>query len=1001
MEFRSLITVAVLLTCSLPPAVARDSDEDVHFFEARVRPVLFEHCYPCHSARAEKLKAGLRLDSRSNMLQGGETGPAIVPEQPDQSLLIRAISYQDPDLQMPPRSRLSPAIIEDFRHWIRRGAIWPHAGPVSSNRPAGFDLEARRARHWAWHPVRRPPVPIGAFPESEPITDIDRFLLARLSVAGIKPSPVAPPRVLFRRASFALTGLPPTPAEVRAFLDDDHPDAWARAIDRLLASPHFGERWARHWLDKVRYAETMGHEFDYAVLGAWRYRDYVVDAFNADVPYDQFAREQMAGDLLPRPRLHPENGTNASLLGTLQFWFAQQVHSPVDVRQHQSELIDNQIDVVTKAFLALTVSCARCHDHKFDAISTRDYYALHGILSSSRPSIRAVDNPHARRTKGREIIALRDRARRALAAELLEAFADDPEKSLPTPETSGRIVLRSDERRLCLDDGFAAGEAFSFDAAPAAQPVISDSGPVRLVRPGWLDSGSLAPQFQGTFQTATFTLEDRFIHIRLAGQGSRFSLALEGFTLIRSPIYGSLRRAVRDGKPHWVTLDAAMWKGRHAWLEFTDISAPDPASELPESARSPLGWIAVGDVVISPHPTPPALEPVVPPADHRRIIELWRDAPDQLSPDQILWLAAAIETRQLNPRPDLATEWAAVACSIQPPVLAGVISEGTGIDEPVFIRGNHRTPGAPVPRRFLEAISSGPGPAEYKKGSGRLALARAISHPENPLFARVAVNWVWSHLFGRGLVASVDNFGELGEAPTHPELLDWLADEFRSNGWSIKGLIRQIMVSRAWRMSSRVRHPHAEILDPDNRLLHRAHLRRLEGEVIRDAMLTLGGNMDPALGGPSVPVHLTPFMDGRGRPSESGPMDGLGRRSLYLEVRRNFLSPFMLAFDTPAPATTVGRRSVSNVPAQALALMNDPFVAAQAGRWAARIPRSEPVQIRIGHLYEEAFSRPPTPEESEAAEAFVESIRAADGEHAAWTALCHALLNAKEFVFIE
>jgi hypothetical protein len=389
---------------------AAQGNAGLEFFEKRVRPVLVERCYPCHSHQSERLKAHLYVDSREGLLRGGDTRAALVPGHPEQSLLIEAIGYDHPDLQMPPKGKLAEAQIANLTEWVRIGAPWPTEAAIT-NTPVKkeFDLEARRQSHWAWKPTRAGPPP--------PVKNrewcagpMDQFLLAKLEQHGLRPAPQADRRTLIRRVTLDLIGLPPAAAEVEAFVRDRRPDAYERLVDRLLGSVHFGERWARHWLDLVRYAETLGHEFDYPRHHAWRYRDYVIRAFNADVPYHQFVTEHVAGDLVSPPRRHPVEGFNESIIGTAFYWLGQQAHSPVDVRQHQAEMIDNQVDVLSKAFLGLTVACARCHDHKFDAISTQDFYGLYGMLASSRYAQRAINGPQLTQDQARHL----RRAKRAL-----------------------------------------------------------------------------------------------------------------------------------------------------------------------------------------------------------------------------------------------------------------------------------------------------------------------------------------------------------------------------------------------------------------------------------------------------------------------------------------------------------------------------------------------------------------------------------------------------------
>ena len=999
-----LRSIVVLSAALVGPVSAETDPAKVAFFEQHIRPVLVDQCYRCHSAEAERVRGGLLLDHREGLLKGGDTGPALAPGAADRSLLFEAITYGNPDLQMPPKSRLDDAVVAHFRQWIADGATWPEetAAVRQGADQEEFDLAARREAHWAWQPIR-PLEPPRVNADDWPAGAVDRFILAELEATGLRPTAPAAKRVLIRRANYLLTGLPPTPAEVEAFENDDSDAAFGRVLDRLLASPHFGERWARHWLDKVRYAETLGHEFDYPVLGVWQYRDYLVRAFNADLPFDQFALEQIAGDLLPTPRTNPADGGNESLLGTTQYWLGQQVHSPVDVRHHQLEFVDNQIDVLTKSFLGLTVSCARCHDHKFDAISTKDYYALYGILASSRYAIRAVDDPAPRLAQARALVGEREALRRTLADRLRDRLATDP--TTPT-STAGAVKLRVGDQELPLADWFADGEAFAADPLAAGQPIFlgnADAPTVHLVPPGWRHSASLSTKFQGALRSPAFVIKDPYLHLRAAGQGTRLSVVIDGFTLIRAPIYGSLRQALNHPQPHWITVDLSMWQGRRAWIELADFSVPDPASELGADAAKADGWAAIGSAVLSAQLEPPPHKPTGSTVDPADALRRWFTAPDTLTTDEAAWVEQQLAVPDALMGADLA-DFRAIEARIQEPVLVATMADADGWDEPVFIRGNHRTPGDPVARRFLEALPAAEG-FPIRKGSGRRELAEAMVHPDNPLFARVTVNWVWAHLFGRGLVASVDNFGALGDAPSHPALLDWLAADFRQSGWSLKHLIRQLMLSRTWQMSSAALDPAAEQLDPENAGWHRANLRRLDGESLRDAMLAISGRLDPALGGPSVPIHLTPFMDGRGRPQVNGPLDGAGRRSLYLEVRRNFLSPLMLAFDTPVPASTVGRRTVSNVPAQALILMNDPFVAEQAQAWSSRVLREVPApsERRVERLYLEAFSRLPTTEERVAAEAFLDTqlARAGGHESAAWADLGHALFNLKEFLFLE
>ncbi|HEV3259426.1 MAG TPA: DUF1549 domain-containing protein, partial [Gemmataceae bacterium] len=408
----------VLLSLIGQPAPARAADatpDGIEFFEKKIRPVLVENCYKCHGGRKKKGK--LQLDSRDGMLKGGETGSAVVPGRPDKSLLVKAVHYKDDVLRMPPRSKLSDDHIADLTAWVRMGAPWPRgagSGTVAAGLSA-FNLK-ERAKHWCWQPLQRH-TPPAVQHHDWPMSPVDRFILAGLEANGLAPAKPADRRTLIRRVTYDMIGLPPTPKEIDAFLADRSPNAYEKVVDRLLASPHYGERWGRHWLDLVRFAETYGHEYDFEMPEAYLYRDYVIRAFNTDVPYDRLVLEHVAGDLLPEPRRHPAEGYNESVLGS-GFWFlGEATHSPVDVRADEASRIDNQIDVLAKTFLGLTVSCARCHDHKFDAISTKDYYALVGYLESSRYQRAFIDGPERTREPVRQLRELQAQGR-AVAADM-------------------------------------------------------------------------------------------------------------------------------------------------------------------------------------------------------------------------------------------------------------------------------------------------------------------------------------------------------------------------------------------------------------------------------------------------------------------------------------------------------------------------------------------------------------------------------------------------------
>ena len=1253
-RFSRAFAAGFLLLAGTGVVGAEFSAAQLEHFEKRVRPVLIEHCAQCHSRTADKVKAGLVLDYRSDLLTGGDSGPVIVPGKPEESLLVEAIGYENVDLQMPPKTRLSPAQLEDISQWIAEGAAWPKedAPTEKAGAKGGFDLAGRRESHWAWSPIRHPQPPVveGSDWAQSPI---DSFVLARQAEHGLKPASPADKRTLIRRASYDLIGLPPTQAEVEAFLADDSPRAFAKVVDRLLASKHFGERWGRHWMDLVRYSETLGHEFDYPIHNAWRYRDYIIRALNDDVPYHQLVKEHIAGDQLAKPR-RDEEGLNQSVVATSFYWLAQQKHSPVDVKQEQVDLIDNQIDVISKTFLGLTVACARCHDHKFDAITTEDFYSLYGVLQSSRYSHTPIDDPAIYQeikdqlaATRQQVLAAMGEQLKATAAEMpgyllaarevlttkaepgadpdyvvFEDFEDDlqgwqaegeaftlkpqtqetigeyqgnvgaegkgfinshntyregkpvrsdkftgsltsPEFTLEQPyvhflvgggshqgktcvnlivegkvvrsatgksnnrmeparwdvrEFAGKVAkiqvvdqvtggwgnigldhivfsslpahgfggatvdtslaqvariatergldaellqrwvaalqepgakhaamwawarvagqekpklnatltalkdrgapeaLREgdvtfvDFRKDSLAGWFRQGHAFP-DRPTHDGELLIHEGKAQLVEGGWMRSDLLSRRLEGQLHSPTFTIEKPFLLMRVAGDKSRINIVVDNFTLIRNPIYGALKQNINQAEPHWVVVDVSMWQGHRCYLEFADNSARDPAgADFPAG-----GFIAVQRVLFSDHSSPPtqadwepyplavddvdSLESLAAAyaADADKALQQWQSG-QSVDASLLTWL---LERDLVGGKGELGQALAAhEAIRVPAPTLVAGITDGTPQDEYIFIRGSHKNLGQPADRDFLAALND-LHPEGFLRGSGRLELAECIVHPDNPLTTRVIANRIWHHLFGVGIVPSVDDFGVLGQRPSHPELLDWLATSFSRNGWSIKQLIREIMLSKTYQMSSRPSDEATELADPTNTWLHRARVRRLEGEVLRDAILATSGTLDTRMYGPSVDIHLTAFMEGRGRPGKSGPLDGDGRRSIYVEVRRNFLSPMMLAFDTPLPATTIGRRAVSNVPAQALILMNDPFVVQEARRWAERlVAREQSAEARVREIYQTALGRPPEAGELADAVAYVAS-RQGDAPVDVWADLCHVMFNVKEFFFIN
>jgi len=1007
--------------------------EHIEFFEAKIRPILAQDCYECHNSR-DKAKAGLVLDHRAGLLEGGRSGPAILPGDADASLLIRAIRHEDEDLQMPKAGvKLDPPIIEDFVRWVNLGAPDPRDAPPSEEELAedtNWDavLERRKA-WWSFQPITDPEPPASDWSQHP----VDRFLHAKMEDAGLAPSERAEPVDLVRRIYFHLIGLPPTPAQVDDFLASGA--SVEELVDELLASPHFGEKWARHWMDWIRYAESHGSEGDPGIGNAHLYRDYLIRALNADIPVDQLLREHVAGDLLPKPRRNEELGLDESLIGASHWRMVFHGFAPTDALEEKVRFTDDQINVFTKAFLGLTVSCARCHDHKFDAISQADYYALFGILGSTRPGRFAADLPE-RLTEQREPLADRKAdVREALAQDWLEATEDLPERLLDAEGLVSRATQPGDlldpvfrvQRELAQGAPFAAawkrrlqdwardeeqieqqdelrkmaavhwepadpakyrdwfpqGPGLAGQPAPAGDFALAPDGQgaVEGIYPRGVYSHLLSSKYGARLTSLDVHLDEEYdLWVRVRGGGQ----ASARYVVQNYPRRGTVYRVAElkdEGKQagwQWKKFDLAYWQGDDIHLELA--TAKDAPLLTKDRDRS---WFGVREAMLLPHGAPKPVEtreeraPLFvpfrpsPPGSledwANRIAQGVRDAVERWSQGEVtdreaLFLDACLEAgilpnrlHQLPRARPLIESYREIEAEVPVATRVPGLAEWEGRDQPLFVRGNHKKPGEPVPRRFLEAIDK----TAYESGrSGRLELAEDLLREDNPFPRRVLVNRVWHHLFGQGIVSTVDNFGRLGEEPTHSALLDHLAMRFgREQDWSIKDLIRYLVTSRAWQLSSRPSQAARE-KDPENRLLSHARVRRLEAEAIRDSLLAVSGRLDPEM-----------FPD---------PQSGTSpHRSVYVRVIRNRLDPFLATFNAPVPFSTKGARDVTNVPAQSLTLLNDDFVLEVANQFADRF--EGPEADRIDQMWRTALGREPEPGERAAARHYLRDLRARYG----------------------
>ncbi len=889
-------------------------------FERHVRPVLIEHCVKCHGPK--KSMGGLRLDTRAGLLAGADNGPVVKLGSPETSPLIQAVRHTG-ERKMPPKSKLSPQAVADLTAWVKAGAPWPER---AADRPG----EQAWRRHWAFQPVRHPAAPTVKNAAAAP-TAIDRFLLSRLEAKGLTFSPPADRRTLVRRATFDLIGLPPTPEEVADFVNDERPDAYERLIDRLLASPHYGEKWGRHWLDVARYADTKGYVFfeEANFTWAWTYRDYVIESFNADLPYDRFLVEQLAADRLPLGKdKRPLRALGFVTLG------ARFMNNPHDV-------LDDRIDVVTRGLMGLTVSCARCHDHKFDPIPTADYYSLYGVFASSvEPTVPPLYAPLPETAASRAFVQELARRERALSEFRHGKFLEVTEGAR---SRVAEYLLAAHARH-----GQPSAEEFMLVADG------NDLNPAMLVRwQAYLERTSRRPH-------RVFAPWHQFAALPEKDFTARAETIVKGLSPER--VNGLLVEALRARPPRNLSDVAARYADvllatERRWREARALAyrlrAPLPVA-LPDSDREELRQVFHG--------------PDAPPNVARSLFNDLALLPDRPSQGRLQQLRRAVE------------QWRATGPGAPPRAMA--LEDAPRPYEPrIFRRGNPNNAGEAVPRRFLEVLS-GPKRAPFREDSGRLELARAIADRQNPLTARVLVNRLWTNHFGQGLVGTPSDFGLRADAPTHPELLDHLAATFVDGGWSIKKMHRLILLSTAYRQQS-IDRPEARRLSPDNALLWRTNRRRLDFEGMRDALLAVSGQLNRSVGGPSMTDTMSP---------------GSRRRTLYGFVDRLQVPGLYRTFDFPSPDATSAQRDTTTVPQQALFMMNSPFVVGCARALLSRadVAKEKDVAVRVGRLYRLCYARGPSAEEVALARAFVGAGGAAE-----WLQYAQALLVANEFVFVD
>jgi Protein of unknown function (DUF1553)/Protein of unknown function (DUF1549)/Planctomycete cytochrome C len=905
------VWLSLILLLSLSPsspllaADAKLTPDQVDFFEKKIRPILVDNCYKCHSHDSEKVKGGLLLDTRDGLLKGGDTGPAIIPGNLDKSLLIQAVRYSNKDLQMPPNDRqLAASQIQDLETWVKMGAPDPRTTVESGQHNYQVDFDKAK-KHWSFQPISKPAIPQVTDPGHWAQTPIDNFILAALATNNLTPSPRADKVTLLRRATFDLIGLPPTPKEVDDFLADNSSDAFEKVVDRLLASPHYGERWGRYWLDLAHFADTrgsLGNNRDERYPYAYTYRDYVIRSFNEDLPYDQFIIQQIAADKLPL-------GDDKRPLAAMGFLTLGNRFN-----NQMNDVIDDRIDIIGKGTMALTVNCARCHDHKFDPIPTKDYYALHGVFSSSsepkeEPLIETPKNTSAYQTFRSEYAARQS---------ALKEFRDEIGRKLKTEMIgkSGTYLLANYDFKHKTND--VSRNAFMEKRGLNTQlAAVWDNNLKNWER-------RHHPVFAPWFAFAQLPEKD------FAARARELSAKFYTNKEKGRPINPLIARMFSSG-PTSLSQVAA----RYASV-FSDVEQRWQEVMNSYEAKKKSATIAP--------PEPKGLLD----KDQEEVRQLmYANGSPMLLDDQRLNSFINRDNKLRNKLNDL--EKAVTELVITHPGSPARASILEDTEKPkdsyVLIKGNPGNRGPLAPRHFL-TILSGDNCPPFRDGSGRLELARAIANKDNPLTARVMVNRIWQHHFGEGLVRTPDDFGTRGDSPSHPELLDYLSIRFMDEGWSIKMLHRLVMLSGVYQQSSD-ENPRYEIIDPENRWLWHMSRRRLDLEALRDTILAIGGDLDLTVGGKSVKLDSEPYSL---------------RRTLYGFVDRRNVPNMYQAFDFASPDLTTGKRETTVVPQQALFMMNNPLVVEQARNAVRRVDfkSQSSAEARIELLYKLIYQRSPT-----------------------------------------
>lgn len=938
-----LFSLAVSQASAVPGRIEPPSAENTaqqEFFEKKIRPILAASCQRCHNSKAKV--AGLDLTTAEGFHRGGDSGLLVNKEKPEESRLLKVIAY-DGEMKMPPTGKLKDHEIAALTEWVRMGAPWPGTDKpaASENWPKNSSVRSfteDEKAFWAYQPVKdaaQPRVKNEAWIKSP----IDRFILAKLEEKNLKPAPPADKLILLRRATFDLTGLPPTESEMRDFLADDSPEAFKKVVERLLSSPRYGERWGRHWLDVARYADSTGNDEDHRYPHAWKYRDYVIESFNNDLPYDQFIREQVAGDLLPA-----KDGGEVNRRGVIATGFlalGPKAIAQQDKKKMLYDVYDEQVDVTTKAFLGLTVSCARCHNHKFDSILTKDYYSLIGVFASTR----SFTNPdsHVSAVLEKPLVSKAEFERYQAARKEHQAKESRVRIAIEeiVDEAKDRAVKQHSPR---LAEYFLAARKVYQDGATLAD-IARRTGLNEELLKRWVDFLKPGAEVRGYLNewnaaapdkmaTTAQSYQERF-QKRFAEWGEKIS---KWRTEYKKALAGN--KTVPD-KPKFEAGDDRF---------FNDVyfaGGPFAVGDKDQKRFSPEQWSQLTEL-------------------HKQQTELKKSAPAE-------------------------------------PEMACAVEDGEPVAQKVFIRGDYNNNGEDAPKGFPAILARYDTKPAFA-GSGRLQLAEWLTQPNHPLTPRVMANRIWLWHFGEGLVRTPDNFGKMGERPTHPELLDYLATQFVKSGWSIKAMHRLIMLSSAYQMSSE--NPNiAEDADQDNRLLTRFNRRRLSVEEMRDGLLQIDGTIDFTMGGTLQTGRGTDGENNQGRLSLNP--EKLKRRTVYLPLRRANLPTLLNLFDFGDATTESGKRQLTNVATQALFWLNSEFLNERALDVARSLLDKKELSdaARIETAFSRILNRQPAKDEVDQSLKYIEGFKQKfAGENVgqkAWQSLCRALMSSNDFVYVD